>query len=405
MLFSSPEPIAAAVDRLESKTPVGSPLTSAQWQEIDVALRDRAFFSARVEDVRIVSEMQSRIDDALKLVRRDGGAFMDRSRFIGDMRSLLGAQPGDSGKLTDITSGSRLGLVYDFNTEDAMAYGRWLSSQDPDALDAYPCDELIRVEDRKVPRGFRKGKGGVLIEVPEESWPARWQAAGGTFVDGRMIALKNDRIWTAISRFGRPWPPFDFNSGMGLADISRAESESLGVIAPRAPAPKPRSEPFNTNLQATMAEVTPAIEEAFHEIFGDQVDVRDGKIIWRGDRIRELTRAALDRPQSTESLDLGQATPDAIRAAGSSQFGGGNMRLDAASIRAIDSPMLSELDFRLVPQIWRAPDEVEALSGGGLVFTKRFLGRTASATFRRDAGDTWTLATLEVQSATKGGAR
>ncbi len=402
MLFTSPEPLAAAVGRLESKTPVGSPLTSAQWEGIDVAFRDRGFFVSRVEDVRIVTEMQSRIDDALKLVRRDGGAFMDRSRFIGDMRSLLGAE-GDSGQLTDITSAARLGLVYDFNTEDAMAYGRWLSRQDPDILEAYPFDELVRVEARKVPRGWRKGPGGALVPVPDESWPARWQAAGGMFIDGRMIALKNDPIWKAISRFGRPWPPFDFNSGMGLADIDRGEAESLGLISPRTPAPQPQQAPFNLNLQATMAEVTPAIEEAFHDIFGDQVEVQAGKIIWRGDRVQALTREALDRPHSTASLDLGSATPELIRTTDDPKLEGGRLRLDAENIRKVDSPQLTALDYQLVPQIWRAPD-LAKVDGNELIATKRFLGRTAHATFRRE-GDAWTLAALEVESNTRGGAR
>jgi hypothetical protein len=31
----------------------------------------------------------------------------------------------------------------------------------------------------------------------------------------RMIARKDSPIWEALSRFGTPYPPFDFNSGCG----------------------------------------------------------------------------------------------------------------------------------------------------------------------------------------------
>ena len=46
----------------------------------------------------------------------------------------------------------------------------------------------------------------------------------------RLIARKDDEIWTRISRFGTPWPPFDFRSGMGVRDIRRDEAERLGVL-------------------------------------------------------------------------------------------------------------------------------------------------------------------------------
>ena len=57
----------------------------------------------------------------------------------------------------------------------------------------------------------------------------RWEAAGGQFTNGRMAALKTDPIRAAISRFGDPFPPFDYGSDMGLRDIDREEAEALGL--------------------------------------------------------------------------------------------------------------------------------------------------------------------------------
>ena len=80
-------------------------------------------------------------------------------------------------------------------------------------LAAFPAQELIRVCDSKTPR----------------NWTERWNSAGGKTCGGRMVALKDDPIWTRISRFGIPWPPFDFGSGMCIRDIDYDEAVKLGL--------------------------------------------------------------------------------------------------------------------------------------------------------------------------------
>ncbi|HEY1791559.1 MAG TPA: hypothetical protein VGG34_01460 [Opitutaceae bacterium] len=418
MIFTSPMPFGAAVQRLESKTPIAADLSSAEWSQMQLGILDRSFFSSRVNDIRTVAEMQSRISDALTLVRRDGGAFMDRSRFIADMRSYLGAASGDSGEITDLTSAGRLGLIYDFNVEDAMEYGRWMARQDPDILDAFPCNELVRIEHREVPRGYRRGAKGRLVEVPDESWPSRWAAAGGQFVGGRMIAAKDDPIWTKISRFGRPWPPFDFNSGMGLADISRKEAEQLGVIDPDAPAPKPQHLDFNHNLQSSIPDATPEVLSQLEKVFGDQIQAdRDGKVVWQGQRLARLYSAALADSSVKWSLNLGEATPEAIAAA--SDLGvdleGASLVIEADEIRHAenrhgagnesrsDQRPLTSLDFQLVPHVWRNPDSVElGDKDGTLVFSKSLLGEAAIVTYdRQGKSGKWGFLTMYVK--TKGG--
>jgi hypothetical protein len=88
---------------------------------------------------------------------------------------------------------------------------------DADVVEAFPAQELVRISPRQVPR----------------DWPRRWREAGGKLQeDGRMIALKTDGIWKRLSRFGNPYPPFDFRSGMGVEDIDRAEAEALGLLGP-----------------------------------------------------------------------------------------------------------------------------------------------------------------------------
>lgn len=50
-----------------------------------------------------------------------------------------------------------------------------------------------------------------------------------------MVALVDDPIWARISRWGDPFPPFDYNSGMKLFKVSRANAIRLGLL------PKPES--------------------------------------------------------------------------------------------------------------------------------------------------------------------
>ncbi|MHB9008159.1 MAG: hypothetical protein ACYDC1_14630, partial [Limisphaerales bacterium] len=124
----------------------------------------------------------------------------------------------------DINARWRLELIYDFQTTDAMEFGRWKMGQDPEVLGAFPAQEFLRIEARRVRR---------------EDWPARWVLAAQRSGDqaalavqrstGRMVALKGSGIWRALSIFGRPWPPFDWGSGMGLEEINRERAEALGL--------------------------------------------------------------------------------------------------------------------------------------------------------------------------------
>ena len=59
-------------------------------------------------------------------------------------------------------------------------------------------------------------------------WKADWQAAGGKLFKGHMIARKDDPAWRALSDFGFPFPPFSFDTGMWIEDVSRDEAEEMG---------------------------------------------------------------------------------------------------------------------------------------------------------------------------------
>ena len=189
-----------------------SGLTTAQRALIDARVNDACFFSSKVSDAKLLEKMRTYIAEAA-----EGKRFRSRADFIREMRAYFGrSKTKDSGKLTDITSSRRLGLIFDFQQERLSAEIFLAQGEDQDHAWAFPCLELIRVSQRMVPR----------------PWRERWKEAGGKLYDGRMIALRNDPIWRKISRFGSPVPPFDFNSGMGLEEVNRFEAEALGVELP-----------------------------------------------------------------------------------------------------------------------------------------------------------------------------
>jgi hypothetical protein len=278
-------PLFEAVDSLGKKSPLGIALSSDAWATLPVEIRDRAFFSAHVESERILAEAQRRILQRVKLERdriEAGGRVMERGRFIEEMQDLLeslGYQPDPEkeGTLQDLSSAGRLGLIWQMQLDQAHGHAAWKAGMDQPVLDAFPAQELVRdfdkIERRDWPRIWAENDG-VFYGEPGPDYPG---------APGRMIALKTDPIWTQISRFGTPWPPFDWGSGMGLRDIRRGEAERLGLLDPEDPM-IPQTTPFTAGLQASAAGLPPAALDRLQERFGARlvIDAAAGVLRWLG---------------------------------------------------------------------------------------------------------------------------
>lgn len=265
-------PLADAVQRMSAKTPIGAALKSKDWQRVPLALRERAFFSATVENVRALATMQDKLLKRAAMVREQaahGEAYVGQGSFIADLKQVLreeGITPAGGG-LRDITSAERLKLIYDFHTTSAANFARWKTGQDPVALDNFPAQELLRVEDR----------------IEKRDWRGRWTAAGGRLYGGRMIALKTDPVWTRISRFNTPWPPFDFGSGMGVESVSREDAEALGLLK-REQRVQPAMDDFNDDLEASTRGLSDAHINLLKAQFGDQIEIKGDRVVWRGSK-------------------------------------------------------------------------------------------------------------------------
>ena len=303
-----------AVSRFEGRRVTPSSRTSAEWERVAPALREKCFFSARVNDAEVLGKMRELIGKAVDSSKRNPNeALVSQDKFISEMKSFLRSRGYTMGgsKLTDITSRRRLGLIYDMNVQEAREYARYVRGQDADALDMYPAQEFVRVEIRRVPR---------------TDWPVRWRAAGGKIRGGRMVALKSDPVWTNLSRFGRPYPPFDYGSGMGVEDIDREEAVELGLLPDDEPADEIPEFDIALEAEASLDRIP---EDMVEEIVRETPNARieDGKLkmrnkkplptwadknlpsarTWKSPRIREFknteesARASLEKGETVNT--------------------------------------------------------------------------------------------------------
>lgn len=237
MIYSKPKPFREAMQANEVRTLLPTDLDSAWLAELEPEILIRARFSAKVRSAEHLSVLDDAVNDITAGKIDFATAKLRLHQFL--KRSGYRPDPEHEGGLQDFSSDKRIDLQLRVNVQQGQGYGAWIQGQDADLLDAFPAQEFLRVEGRAKPR---------------EDWPERWIAAGGpkTSAWPRMIALKDDPCWVNLSRFGTPYPPFDFGSGKGVRNIPRREAEALGLIT-RDQIPQPQDLGFNDDLQATPA--------------------------------------------------------------------------------------------------------------------------------------------------------
>lgn len=251
MTISSPVPFREALRRLDDRKVMPTALGTREIQDLDRRITQSAFFSARNLLTDYLQGAKDRIREILnpvtmKLADRVTSENPEGLVTVGkndatvrlELRQLLkdnGYAPDleDRGTVKDFSSHARLQLVIRTNVQIAQGYGYWLQGQDQAVLDEYPVSELFRAEERK----------------EERDWSARWLAAAREVGDadairafgetGRMVARKDSPVWQALGdgaggydsdALHNPYPPFAFQSGMDVMDVSRAEAMEMGLI-------------------------------------------------------------------------------------------------------------------------------------------------------------------------------
>lgn len=229
------------------RIPLPTSAGSAAMGQLPALIRQQSLWSARLSLAGPVADIGAKIQGVL-----DG--TLSESEFRRDIRKSLSAAgyvppAGAEDTLLDHTSKQRLDLILTQNVRAARNYGQWAEGMDPAVLDEFPAQEMIRIYNRKSPR-------------PRSFWRGRWAVAGGILYAGRMVALKTSPVWIGISRFGLPYPPYDYGSGMGVIDVDRDEAVALGLIAEDAEM-EPEPVPF------------PDIPQVSLPSLGDQAALRE----------------------------------------------------------------------------------------------------------------------------------
>jgi hypothetical protein len=246
LIFSAPVSFAEALQSRDVRSILPTNLGSAELAQIQTAIHERAVVSARVNDAgylqTIDDVLRDYIDGKIDLAtaRLSLQGKLDESGYL--------AEPDQFGAITDFASDARTNLVLKTNAQMALGYGQWIQGQDEDVLDQWPAQELFRAAPAKFPR----------------DWESIWKSAGGESYGGRMVALKNAGIWTAISRFGQPYPPFDYGSHMDVRDVDRDTAVELGLID-RDTQIKPDDRGFNDDLRFEAPALSSALKTALLE--------------------------------------------------------------------------------------------------------------------------------------------
>lgn len=221
-------------------------LSTQDLETLPAEIRRLAFFSSKVAEAGLLQDMQDNLAELVRGVSDGPGQGLDQATVRLRLKQLLersGYRPesGTQGSIQDLRTDARLNLIIETQARMAQGYGQWTRTNSDGARLAFPAQELVRLFQRRVPRGFEIRKGQIVERDPQY-WQNRWKAAGGEIYEGRMIALKDSPVWAEISRFGTPWPPFDFNSGMGVKNVGRREAVRLGLIEPSSRVSDPREQ-------------------------------------------------------------------------------------------------------------------------------------------------------------------
>lgn len=227
LLLTQPTNAPDAFKRAAARDVLPSALSSREQREsIADEIRAMSVYSARTTNALYLQVVKNVIDQLLAGEMDLPLAQLTLQRAIkalgytpegGFPDSDVPVPPAIEGSLRDLSSFRRQDLL--LKTQLELHWGAGQKMRGQDTLESWPAWELVRVIQ---PRGEKR------------RWKERFEQAGGELLDGRMVAHKNDPVWSALgdaSLFSDAltvdYPPFAYNSGMRWRAIEAAEWNRL----------------------------------------------------------------------------------------------------------------------------------------------------------------------------------
>lgn len=214
---------------------------SAEWNQVEPAIRATAFFSACVEDARVLAGLQKIVQQAME----EGLSMQEFVAQALTMLDFIKVEPPDGEEdkkafkysIDTLYDPERLRLIYRTQEQLAHGYATFCEAFDPDWLEEFPAWKFVRQpgakEDQKRPDHVAH-EGDIRLKTDIQYWLDR-----NSFDQGG---------------FGNPYPPFGYNSWMRVYDVDRETCEMLGLLKKGARI-KPPSELANWNLPGVVQQL------------------------------------------------------------------------------------------------------------------------------------------------------
>ena len=227
-----------ASDFIDTKQVDTTAQSTQDWDLVDAQIRERAFFMAGVENARILQEFKDAARDiaAGKLTTNEA-----RKRLRTALRDA-GYEPAEEerGGIHDLSSRRRMEVTLETNV--ALARG-WQQREQMKLDKSQPGLRLFRARRVQMPRNWQQRWGEAAARI-------NWQ---GVARGGEFVALIDSPIWEEISRFGVPYPPFDFGSQMRVKAVPYEECVKLGLFdEPEEIPPEEEAAPEDTPPDADL---------------------------------------------------------------------------------------------------------------------------------------------------------
>ncbi len=244
MTLAELNPFAEAMRSLAARGVLPTNLNTAELRQMGDGFHRQNFTSAQTLLSDLLDQYKADVEKIVNPTTettdngpRTTGLNVAEARLRAkELLQRLGYQPneGEAGTLKDLSSDRRINLVIETNRDVARGAGWFIQGNDPDALDAFPAQELVRV---------------VQPRTKARDWKSRWLIAATAAGDsdairvlettGRMMARKDSPVWQQLGSsanfddgLDNPFPPFAFNSGMDVRDIAYSEALRFGLIQP-----------------------------------------------------------------------------------------------------------------------------------------------------------------------------
>lgn len=192
-------------------------LTTEQVDRLSREFREKAAWIVGQDEAHIIESYYR----AAERIASGELTAAEARRMVREALAEAGYQAENPGSWGDLKDGTaRQKLILETNVNKAAGYAWYTAMQ---TAPEWPAQRMIRRGHRKQPR----------------DWQARWMQAYASLppeeqakaLPTQMVALKDCKIWEAISRWGDPYPPFDYGSGMAVEPVGYRETVQLGLLS------------------------------------------------------------------------------------------------------------------------------------------------------------------------------